>query len=71
MLLKFYNPFNGRYYYMFQHYEGDKPVLTIVRGGKKRKAIENYFYDNLGIMQKEIDRRKKRRIQRGYFQDKS
>lgn len=68
MLIKFDNPSNGRFYYMFQHYEGERPVLTIVRGGQKRKAVENYFYDNISLMQQEVERKKKRRIQRGYLQ---
>lgn len=69
MLFKFENPKNGRFYYMFQHYEADKPTLTIVRGGKRRKVIENHFYADLSSITKEIERRKKRRIQRGYFQE--
>lgn len=68
MLFKFDNPKNGRFYYMFQHFEADKPVLTIVRGGKKRKVIENYVYDDLNSITQEIERRKKRRVQNGYLQ---
>lgn len=69
MLIKFENPDNGRFYYMLQHFENDKPVLTIVRGGRKRKAIENHFYDDLTEINREIERRKKRRLQHGYLQE--
>jgi hypothetical protein len=69
MLLKFENPSNGRFYYLIQHIENNKPTLTIIRGGKKRRVEESYFYNDQTEMERDMERRKKRRIQRGYFQE--
>lgn len=69
MLIKFENPTNGRFYYIFSHIENNKLALSIVRGGKTKRIIENYFFEDEFSIEKEIQKRVKRRLKRGYLHD--
>lgn len=70
-LLKYENPINGRYYYIFV----DKDilndfVLTVIRGGTLRgvrsRTVRHFGYACRVALQKELDRLSKKRIARGY-----
>lgn len=70
MLLKFENPTNGRYFYMFAHSdEFGRSQLTIVRGGKHSRRVENKFYSDQAELQKEMKRRANKRLKRGYLKE--
>jgi hypothetical protein len=68
MLMKFENPTNGRFFYMFSHFdENGNPQLTIVRGGKNSKRIENFTFNDYARLHKEFERRANKRLKRGYL----
>ncbi len=68
MLMEFENPTNGRFFYMFSHFdENGNPQLTIVRGGKKSKRVENFVFDDRTRLDKEFQRRANKRLKRGYL----
>lgn len=71
MLLKFDNPQNGRFYMMFAHFdEYGAPQLTIVRGGKHcPRRVENLTFSDPTMLEKEIEKRVKKRLKRGYLQN--
>jgi len=70
MLIKFENKTNGRFYYIKVYTDllGDK-VLTIIRGGKYFNIIRHYGYKDPLLIDAEIKRISKIRLQRGYLID--
>lgn len=68
MQIKYRNPENQRYFDMILHVnEKGKPEITIYRGGKHVKKIdETKEYDDFESALRELKRKEKRRLQRGY-----
>lgn len=66
-MIKFENKNNGRYYYLFINRDiFGEFVLTTIRGGLNVRVMRHFGFNDLEKIHREIDRIKKRRLQRGY-----
>lgn len=67
-MLKFENPNNGRYYYIFKERDLlNDLVLTVIRGGNNTHVRRSIGFDCELAIHKEICRLSKKRIKRGYI----
>lgn len=66
-MLKFENPSNGRYYYIYTERDlFNEMVLIVLRGGRNYRTIRRCWFSNGLAVRQEIERLTKRRLARGY-----
>lgn len=66
-MIKFENRSNGRYYYLaVQRDMLNEHVLIIIRGGHHSNVVRRMGFNSALVLQDQIDRLSKRRLQRGY-----
>lgn len=67
-MLKFENPSNGRFYYMFMMRDLFNDLnLCIFYGGRHSRFIRTIGYNCRNTIREEMERLSKRRLKRGYL----